>query len=192
VNQPFAGGAYVQVAAPLANADGTNGVEDLFPSIQTGDAVLIWSGTVYETYTYFGPGQWLYPDQQTIGVGPNLPVGKGFFYQAGVNETNTFVGTVVLTNSVSLAGGAYSLVASTPPIATSSLEDTNLNLPLQTGDAVLLWGGTQYETYTYFGPGQWLYPDQQTIGVSPGLSVAQSFFYQPGVNETWTQNFIVQ
>jgi uncharacterized protein YheU (UPF0270 family) len=193
VNQQYPSGQYVQQSAPLANADGTNGVEDLYPNIQTGDAVLIWNVNQFETYTYFGPGQWLYPDQVTIGVGPNLNVGTGFFYLAGVTETNTFVGTVILTNPpVSFPSGRYVLVGSTPPIATSSLEDTNLNLPLQVGDAVLIWQTNQYATYTYFGPGQWLYPDQVTIGVSPALGVGAGFFYLAGVSETWTQNFKLQ
>jgi hypothetical protein len=182
--------------APLANADGTNGVENLYPNIQAGDAVLIWTGVEFQTYTYLGaPGQWLYPDNVTVGVGPNLPVGTGFFYLAGVNETNTFVGTVILSNTaaVHFAGGQYSLIGSFAPIAPSSLEDTNLNLPLQGGDAALIWTGTEYVTYTYLGtPGQWLYPDNSTIGVSPGLSVGEGFFYLPGVNETWQQNLVIQ
>jgi hypothetical protein len=120
-----------------------------------------------------------------------LPVGTGFFYQAAASETNTFVGTVALTNSVTFKGGAYNLVASTPPIGVSSLEDTNLNLPLQTGDAVLIWGGSAYQPYTYLSPGQWIYPNQTTIGVSPGLSVGQGFFFQAAATEVWTQNLIV-
>jgi hypothetical protein len=194
VNAVYPASAYVQQVAPLQTSS-TNGVEDLYGStLQTGDAVLTWNGTSFQTYTFFGPGQWLYPDNVTIGVGPNLPVGKGFFYQsANGNETNTFVGTVVLTNTVTLPASAYALVGSTPPIGASSLEDTNLNLPLQTGDAVLVWGGNSYQTYTFFGPGQWLYPDNVTIGVSPGVSVGQGFFYQSANGtETWTQNFVVQ
>jgi uncharacterized protein YheU (UPF0270 family) len=198
VNQTYTPGAYVQVATPLLNSDATNGVEDLFPGIQSGDAVLTWSGVSFLTYTFLAPGQWLFPDGATIGTGPNLPVGTGFFYQdnQGGNETNTFVGTVVLSNSVAVAftPGAYKLVGSTPPIGTASLEDTNLNLPLQSGDAVLTWSGVSYLTYTFLAPGQWLYPDGATIGVSPGLTVGQGFFYQnnQGANENWSQNLIVQ
>jgi hypothetical protein len=194
VNATYPSGAYVQQVAPLSTTS-TNGAEDIYgATLQAGDAVLTWSGVSFQTYTFFSPGQWLYPDGSTIGVGPNLPVGTGFFYQSNNgNETNTFVGTVVLTNTVALPSGAYALVGSTPPIGTSSLEDTNLNLPLQAGDAVLLWNGTSYQTYTFFSSGQWLYPDGSTIGVSPGVTVGQGFFYQSNNgNETWTQDLVVQ
>jgi len=94
----------------------------------------------------------------------------------------------------SLAGGLYSLIGSLPPIGVTSLEDTNLNLPLQSGDVVLYWDAVhnQYLTYTYGAPGQWLEPDQSTIGPAPALNVAQGFFYNPGVTEHWTQNLNVQ
>ncbi len=194
VNQTFVGGVYTQVSVPLS-VSSTNSAEQIFPAVQAGDAILLWNGAAYDTYTYFGPGQWLYPDGSTIGAAPNLKVGQGLFFQAGATETNTVVGDVVLSNTnnpVTLTGGTYTLVGSLPPIGVSSLEDTNLNLPLQAGDAVLIWDGTKYGTYTYFGPGQWLYPDGSTIGVSPGLTVGQGFFYQAGATETWSQNLIVQ
>ena len=197
VNQPLPGGQYVQITVPL-QASPTNAPEQVFPVLQTGDAILLWNATnqQYGTYTYFSAGNWLYPDQVTFGAAPNLPAGTGLFFLAGINETNTAVGTVVLSNTnapVTLRGGLYTLVGSLPPIGASSLENTNLNLPLQTGDAVLLWNGVtqQYGTYTYFSAGNWLYPDQVTFGVSPALSVGQGFFYLAGVNETWTQNLIV-
>ena len=144
-----------------------------------------------------GPGQWLEPDQVTIGPAPNLPPGSALFYNPGNSETNTYTGTVFLSNTnapVSLPGGLYTLVGSLPPIGVTTLEDTNLNLPLQSGDAVLLWDSVHnaYLTYTYISPGQWLEPDQVTIGASPSLNVAQGFFYNPGNNETWSQNLNVQ
>jgi len=103
----------------------------------------------------------------------------------------------VLSNTnapISLPGGLYTLIGSLPPIGVTSLEDTNLNLPLQSGDEVLLWDNVhnQYEIYTYGSPGQWLYPDQVTVGPSPALPVAEGFFYNPGITETWTQNLNVQ
>jgi hypothetical protein len=194
VNQTFTSGQYVQISIPL-QVTSTNAPEDVFPALQTGDAILLWNGTSYQTYTYFSPGQWLYPNGSTIGAAPNLPVGTGLFFLAGNTETNTYVGTVQLSNTnapVQFTSGNYALVGSIPPIGTASLEDTNLNLPLQTGDAVLLWNGSSYQTYTYFSAGQWLYPNGSTIGVSPGLSVGEGFFYLPGNNETWSQNLQVQ
>ena len=52
---------------------------------------------------------------------PALPVGQAFFILANGTFTNTFAGTVAVavgaTNSVSLPGGAYSLVGSAIPYA---------------------------------------------------------------------------
>ena len=196
VNQAAAGGAYSLVTVPLS-ASPTNNAEQVFSGLQSGDNILIWTNQNYAVYTYGSPGQWLYPDQVTIGPGPNLPPGTAVFYSPGVNETNTYVGTVVLNNTnapVTLYGGLYNLIGSLPPIGVSSLEDTNLNLPLQSGDSVLLWDAAHnaYQTYTYGSPGQWLYPDQVTIGPAPALPVAQGFFYAPGVTEHWSQNLQVQ
>lgn len=198
VNQVFPSGVYTVVTPPL-QATSTNAPEDILPALQTGDSVLYWNGTSFQTYTFFSPGQWLYPDGSTVGPAPNIPVGTAFFYLNGQAspETNTFTGTVVLNNTnspVTLASGVYAFVGSTPPIGVSSLEDTNLNLPLQAGDAVLTWNGVSYQTYTFFGPGQWLYPDGSTIGASPALQVGQGFLYLNGQsgNETWTQNLILQ
>jgi len=201
VNQTFPSGQYVQINVPLQNSDVTNPPEAVFPALQTGDQIYLWNtGTQqYGVYTYFSPQNWLYPDQVTVGPAPNLPTGSALFYvAAGANETNTAVGTVELSNTnapITFVSGQYTLVGSLPPIGTSSLEDTNLNLPLQTGDQVYLWNfPTQaYGVYTYFSPGQWLYPDQVTVAPSPGLIVGQGFFYvAAGANETWTQNLNVQ
>jgi hypothetical protein len=198
VNQPLAAGNYSLITVPL-QASSTNAPEQVLPALQAGDAILLWSGVTYQTYTFFGPGQWLYPDNSTIGAGPNLPAGTTIFYlnTQPSSETNTVTGNVVLSNTnapITLAAGGYSLIGSLPPLGVSSLEDTNLNLPLQAGDAVLLWNGSAYQTYTFFGPGQWLYPDNSTIGVSPGVAAGNGFFYlntQPS-DEVWSQNLIVQ
>jgi hypothetical protein len=196
VNTVFPAGQYAAVNAPLA-ATSTNAPEDALTSLATGDSILFWSGSAFSTYVYISPQQWIYPDGSTIGPAPNLGVGPGFFYLngGGAPETNTFVGTVVLTNTVTLPAGNYALVGSTPPIA-DSLDGTNLNLPLQTGDSVLLWSvaAQSYDTYVFISDGQWIYPDGSTIGAAPSTTVGNAFFYLNGGGsaETWTQNFIVQ
>jgi hypothetical protein len=195
VNETFTPGVYTLVNAPLETTP-TNAPEDSFPGLQTGDSILFWTGSAYNSYLFISPGQWVYPDGSTIGPAPNLGTGStGFFYLngQGTPETNTFVGTVVLSNSVSFSPGIYQLVGSTPPIGVSSLEDTNLNLPLQTGDSVLYWTGTGYSDYLYVGPGQWVEPDS-SIGAAPALNVGQGFFYLngQGTSETWTNSITVQ
>lgn len=197
VNQTFVAGNYTVVTAPLATTS-TNAPEDAMGSmLQTGDNILYWTGATFATYTYISPGQWIYPDGSTIGAAPNLGVGNGVFYlnNSGVTESNTFVGTVILTNTVTLPAGNYALIGSTPAIG-GALDSTNLNLPLQTGDNALIWNPTSsaYSTYTFISTGQWIYPDGSTIGAAPNLNVAQAFFYlnNSGAAEVWTNSVTVQ
>jgi len=194
VNQTFTAGQY-QLVTPTLSVTSTNSAEDVLPGLQTGDEILLWTGTAYASYTYFSPGVWQLPNGNN-GPAPLLGLGQGFFYLngQGLNETNTTVGTVALTNTITLPAGVYALVGSTPPVS-DSLEGTNLNLPLQTGDEVLLWDpvGTTYLGYTYFSPGNWQLPNGNT-GAAPTLPVGAGFFYLNGQGsaETWTNNLTVQ
>jgi hypothetical protein len=193
---------YSLITVPLNAAASGNTVPatNVLNALQSSDAVIIWNGSGYSTYTYvaFGPGQaWLYPDGSFSDVSPNLSIGQGFFYQngQGAPETNTFTGTVVTTNQQSLVVG-YSLVASSAPVG-GLLDSTNFSLPFQSGDAVIIWNGSGYSTYTYFaaGPGQtWQYPNGSFSDIAPSINAAQGFFYQngQGAAEIWTQNLIVQ
>ena len=194
VNQTFTAGQY-QLVTPTLSVTSTNSAEDVLPSLQTGDEILLWTGSTYASYTYVAPGVWQLPNGNT-GAAPLLGQGQGFFYLngQGANETNTTVGTVTLTNTVTLPAGIYTLVGSTPPIA-DSLDGTNLNLPLVTGDEVLLWDpvGTTYLGYTYVAPGVWQLPNGNT-GTAPTLPVGAGFFYLngQGSSESWTNTITVQ
>jgi hypothetical protein len=194
VNQTLTAGQY-QLVTPTLSVTSTNSAEDVLPGLQTGDEILLWTGSTYAGYTFVSPGVWQLPNGNT-GPAPLLGLGQGFFYLNGQtsNETNTTVGTVVLTNAVAFPAGVYALVGSTPPIS-DSLDGTNLNLPLVTGDEVLLWDpvGTTYLGYTFISPGVWQLPNGNT-GVAPTLPVGGGFFYLNGQTtaETWTNNITVQ
>jgi hypothetical protein len=213
VNQTLTGNsAFTLITAPLQGTNGlnTSTVESLMPALDAGDAVYIWTGNGYYSSTYFGgpdgfltpPNDWI--DQNNVTTNsPSVALGQGFFYstQSGNQETNTFIGTVVLTNSLPLTGNsAFTLVSSTPPIG-GSLESTNFNLPLDAGDAIYVWTGNGYYSSTYFGgpdgflspPNDWI--DQNNVTTNaPVVSVGQGFFYstQSGNAETWNQSLIVQ
>ena len=175
--------------------------ESLLPALQLGDAVLIWNmgAQAYDTYTFFSAGQWVYPDNVTVGPAPVIPSGTGFFYANGQGdaEVNTVAGTVILNNTnapVSLQPSVYTLIGSFPPIDVS-LDSANINLPLQLGDAVLIWnqGAQAYDTYTFFDYGSWVYPDNVTVGPGPTVNLGTGFFYAngQGAAEIWSQNLIV-
>jgi len=167
--------------------------------MQPADAIIVWNGSGYSTYTYdnYGPGYtWQYPDGSYGDVAPNLTLGQAFFYSNGSTpETNVFTGTVVLTNSIALPVG-YSLVGSTPPVGGAVTNTASFNFPLQPADALIVWNGSGYSTYTYdnYGPGYtWQYPDGSYGDTPPSLIVGQGFFYSNGSTpETWNQNVVVQ
>jgi hypothetical protein len=205
VNQVFTGsGAFTMTVAPLLGT--TNAADQLIPAIQSGDTLYLWNGTSYYSTTYIGgnsgpQGQnWL--DQNSVWTNaPTLAPGQGFFYStaSGSQETNTWTGTVVLTNSIALAGGGtFTAVGSTPPIG-GILDSTNFNLPLQSGDTIYVWSGTSYYSDTYIGgnsgpQGQnWL--DQFSNWTNaPSVTVGEGFFYSTGSGsaETWNQNLVIQ
>jgi hypothetical protein len=187
------------ITVPLG---GTNAAENALTAVQSGDNIFIWTGGGYNIVTYIGPN-WdgaghAWADQNSAGIAsPVLVPGQAIFYQNGQSspETNTFVGNVVLSNSVALPGNNnFSLVGSTPPIG-DTLDGTNLALPFQSGDNVFLWTGGGYNIVTYIGP-NWdgaghAFADQNSVGIaSPTVSVGQGFFYQngQGTSETWNQN----
>ncbi len=191
---------YSQVAIPVG---GSNTVETAIPAIQPGDNVFIWTGGGYDVRSYLGVN-WdgnghSWADENFNGVAsPVLSPGQAVFYQngQGVNQTNTFVGSVVLSNTVTLHAG-YSMIASTAPIA-AKLDSASFSLPLQPGDNVFIWNGGGYTTLSYLGV-DWdgnghSWADENFNGVdSPIVQPGQGFYYQngQGSDEIWHQNVIV-
>ena len=167
--------------------------------LQGGDSVIIWNGGGWSAYSFvnYGPGYtWQAPDGSYSDTAPQLAIGTAFFYSNGQSlpETNTFAGTVILSQSPSLVVG-YSVVASAPPIA-GALDSANFSMPLQSGDGIILWNGGGYSTYAFvnYGPGYtWQAPDGSYSDTAPSVSVGQGFFYSNGQAspEVWTQNLVV-
>lgn len=209
VNTTLAGaGKFTAVNFPLVGA--TNTVDQVMTCIQSGDAVYIWDtpGNQYHSYTYIapdagGPGLSFIDDNSAFVAAPTIAPGKGFFYATGSGnqETNTFVGSVQLTNSIPLAGGgAFTAIASTPPVA-GAVTSTNISIPFESGDAVYIWDavGNLYHSYTYIapdagGPGLDFIDDNSAFVAAPVLTVGASLFYATGSGnaKTWNQNLVIQ
>ena len=209
VNTTLAGSsAFTCITAPLSGA--TNTVEGLMPCLTSGDTVYIWdpAGNAYYFSTYYGmdlggpPNDW-YDMYGNVTNSPTVLPGQGFFYstQSGNQETNTFTGSVVLSNSIALLGSsAFTCVGSTAPIG-GSLESTNFNLPLASGDVIYIWQplANAYYYSTYYGsdlggpPNDW-YDMYGNVTNAPTVGVGQAFFYstQSGNAETWNQNLLIQ
>jgi hypothetical protein len=97
VNVPFVAG-FTAVGNPLQNADGVNSATNVITGIPDFSYVYVWNGSGYNAYEVY---QGQYYDSQGNGLvpTPNLPVGTGVFIQASAAFTNTFVGTVLVTNT---------------------------------------------------------------------------------------------
>ena len=189
VNTPIAPGYNLLVAPVSPNT--TNNAEAILPSLASGDVLLVWNGGGYVQDYYNGPGDWYDAVAFTPIAQPVLLPGQGFFYENfGSLKTNTFAGTVQLTNTVNLAGG-YSLVGSTAPVG-ASIESTNFNIPFASGDVVLVWTGGGYVQDYYNGPGDWYDAVAFTPIAVPTLTVGQGFFYENfGGAKNWIQNVVV-
>jgi hypothetical protein len=205
-----AGSGFSMVSAPIG---ATNAADVLMPCLQGGDSILTWTGTGYLTYQYVGngpttpggtgPGNWSNNDPLNPSGPPTLSPGEGFFYQnqQGVNETNTWTGTCILSNNVVLtgSGSGFTLSGSSAPVAGPADGTNTIQLPVQGGDSVLTWTGNGYLTYQYVGngfntpggtgPGNWSNNDPLNPSGPPSISLGQGFFYQnqQGVAETWQQ-----
>jgi hypothetical protein len=243
VNTPLPQGAQVLVCNPLNGT--TNSVNTIMPSLQGGEIVNVWNGSGYYSYLYQGAGvgtglgfqsDWtdnfssppaapaIPGDQTDTADGvywapqPVLNPGQGFFItSANQSETNTFTGTVVTTNSITLTAGAQFLVASAIPVGGDVTTNPAITLTANFGGGEIMnvWNGSGYYSYLYQGAGvgtglgyqsDWsdnfssppnhpAIPGDQTDtadGVywapSPQLSVGQGFFISsPNATEKWTQ-----
>jgi len=191
VNQAIVpNGAYTLMVAPLQTTNNANNAEQLLPALQPNDNILLFNGAGFDIYVFATPGLWFGPAGP--GPAPTINAGTAFFYEnnGALTITNTAVGSVTLSNNVALGGGgAYTLVGSTAPIG-ANLEDTNLSLPLQPNDNVLLFNGSGYDVYVFAAPGLWFGPAGP--GSAPTISVGQGFFYEDNSGGTnWVQNVIV-
>jgi len=196
VNQTIQPG-YNMFVIPLS-VTSSNNAEQLFSSLQGGDYIATWDPVQqgYNFFLYEGPGAWYDGLSYNPINAPLLPVGTGIFYNNGQGalETNTYAGTVVLSQSVSLQAG-YNMVGSAPPIGVSNIEDPNINLPLQGGDYVAVWDpiAQGFSFYLYEGPGAWYDGLSYNPVSAPGLSVGQGIFYNNGQGavESWSQTVTV-
>jgi hypothetical protein len=181
---------YNLLVAPLS-PNTTNNAEAVLPSLSSGDVLLVWNGGGYNLDYFNGPGDWYDGGTFTPIAQPVLLPGQGFFYNnAGSLKTNTFVGTVQLTNTVVLAAN-YSLVGSTVPIA-ASIESANYNIPFTSGDVVLVWNGGGYNLDYFNGPADWYDGGTFASIPVPTLSLSQGFFYNnAGSAKNWTQNVTI-
>lgn len=191
VNSTLVGGNYTMCSTPLQVGTNLNNAETVLPSAAAGDSVLVWNGGGFDNYIFAAPGLWIGPSGP--GAAPTLNPGTAFFYyNNNADMTNTYVGSVTLSNSVTLGAGVYTMCAIAAPVS-DNLEGATLNLPLTAGDNVLFWNpsSSSYDTYIFAAPGVWIGPSGP--GPAPTLPVGQGFFYfnNSGSDQTWVNNVVV-
>jgi hypothetical protein len=223
VNQILPGsGAYSMIGNPLSN--GLNQASQVLTGLQGGETMFIWNGSGYYVYAYQGagvgtglgfPSDWTdgsYPPTHNIPgevydsgndlywtQPPVLAQGEGFFLlNLNGTETNTYVGTVVATNSVPIAGsGAYSMLSSSIPVGgdVSTNPAINLTQNFAGGETVFVWNGSGYYVYSYQGKGVGTglgFPSDWTDGSYPPTHNIPGEVYDSGNDLYWTQPLQLQ
>ena len=198
VNQNLVGGFNLVIPPVSASSSNTITAEGAFPCLVSGDVLYLWraNGSGFDIAYFNGIGDWY--DGVTFAAipVPSVRMGGGVFYQnnSGSTETNTYVGSVITSNTVPFVGG-FNMTGCTTPVGTS-IESTNVSLPFTSGDVVFLWkaDGSGYNICYYNGPGDW-YDGVTFAPISvPNVSVGLGFYYQnnSGNSTNWTQKVIVQ
>jgi hypothetical protein len=218
VNIPETAGGFSLEAPPL-DLDGTgtnNTLSSLYPHPAVNDSVYVYSpvSATYVTYTYQKKTTGIPPNQTTVtnwydpsGVVANdslgvINPGQSLFYNAAVDETNTYVGQVMsgsLTNKYVPVANGFNLVSSLIPM--SGGITTTLNYVPSVNDSVYVYSGGQYITYTYQKKTTGIPPNQTTVtnwynpsgGIEePVIKVGQGFWLNPASSAEWTQSYTNQ
>jgi len=197
------------------DADGTgtnNTLASVFPTPAIGDQVLTFNGASgqYVTYKYakktsgvppVTTTNWFNPGGTVAATTPNvINPGQGYFYLPAVNETNTYVGVVVVgngsvTNNNLPAVGQYGFVSSIVPI--SGGITTTLSYQPNIGDNVLVYQNGGFVTYKYAKKTSGVPPVTVTTwygpsgtAAEPQISVGQGFFLQPTLTtpNVWSES----
>jgi hypothetical protein len=214
VNVPEVAGGFSLEAAPL-DLDGTgtnNTLSTLFPNPEIGDNVYTYNPAMgqYVVYQYVTKKTGIPPNTTTVtnwydpnGVIANntlgvINPGQSFFYNASVNETNTYVGQVLtgsLTNKYLPAPNGFNMVSSIAPIAGGIT--TVLSYEPNVGDNVYTYSNGQYVVYQYVTKKTGIPPNTTTVTNwydpngnvgEPSINVGQGFFLNPSGSSSWIQN----
>ena len=200
VNLALTPGGY-ELASPALDLDGTgtNGTISTVvgTNVATGTTVLAWNGTGYDTLTYESGGRGQPVAWQLLGTGTDatypLNAGEGFFISDPTDTSLTLTGQVLnnsVTNNYVAAAGVYALVGAKIPYGGDIA--SNLNYVANSGDTILTWNGSNFNTYVYESGGRGQPVAWQLLGTGqqdPVISVGQGFFLDPAVNNTWVETF---
>jgi hypothetical protein len=172
INKTFASNALEMVENPLT--DGTNTLNSVLGSLQTGSVAFVWNGAGYDVAS-----------KPKSVWNPNLsvPTGIGFFVKRmGDAGTNTFVGSVVANTGASvtnhLTGGMLTLTGSMLPYA-DTLNGTNLGLADAPQNSVIYkWNGAGYDVAS---------KPKSLWNPNLSIGVGDAFFIKSAADYDWVQ-----
>lgn len=171
VNQQLPAGQFVLLATPLDA--GTNDLDTLGAALPNKSSIQVWNGTGFTSASKIA-GAW------TTNL--VIPPGTGFFVKSAANITNTFVGSVALSNSVAFPPGVFALVGSPIPFSgtlTDSGPNTlNLGDTLPNKSSIQVWNGNGFTSASKIA-GAW------TTNLT--ISVGQGFFVKSAGTTNWSQ-----
>jgi len=194
VNVPCPAGVFTPVGSPLLNADGVNSASNVLSTIPDDSYLYIWNGSSYNIVISFG-GQYYDQTGSFIVPTPDLPVGNGFYIQSSSTYTNTFVGTVLVTNtavgsittnSVNLPA-AFAFVNPQLPIGGGLISSLQMGA-IPDDSYVYIYNGTSYNIAISFG-GIWYDQTGSFTVPEPTVTVGQAFFVQSSAAWTWTETY---
>ena len=207
-------GKFALVANQLQNADGTNGISDVFSGGLASQTSLLylWNGSTFVPYTYYSaadaaPSPAGFYDGNGNPAANTLNPAQGAFLFNGEASpiTVTVVGTVIqgaTTNYVTQGFAPYGIVQ---PISTN-LDSSLVRFPaVSQSTDYYHWNGAGYDAaLTYYSaadaapsPAGWYDGNGNPQSSNPAYwpTVGQGFFinlYSGGGSLTWTNTFTVQ
>jgi hypothetical protein len=212
VNLPETANQFSLEAPPL-DLDGTgtnNTIASVYPNPAINDQIYIYTPSGFDIVAYqikpvgrsgATTTNWFDANTGLVASADPLNVGEGVYYLPAVNETNTFVGSVLsgaVTNVNIPAPNTFGLVSSQIPYAGGLT--TVLNYQPNINDQVYLFTPSGFDIVAYqikpvgrsgATTTNWFDANTGNPG-EPQISVAQGFWLLPAAANTWSETFTNQ
>lgn len=145
-----------EIVSPQFLVGDNDGVtlSNAFSGVSDGSVVFAWTGTGYDSYTYYvDGGGWFDLSFNDVG-GEMIGQGDAVWLKSGAGEGSVAIMagevssadsiTVTLTSGFNLVASPYPVAITLGDLATDALSD---------GDSIFVWSGSGYDSYTYYVDG---------------------------------------
>jgi len=185
INQSIPSG-FSMIANQLNNSP-DNRITSLFAAPPGDTQIYKFNGAGYDSLTFIAGLGW--DDGGTGQLNMTLNPGEGVFIFAPSAFTQTFVGEVALSSTVSVQRGFQILSSALPQsLPLDAAPPAGLGFPVEGGDQVYEFNGTGYDFSEYIGGLGW-------NPSAPTPAIGESFFFfgsaTAPASRSWTRNFTV-